>query len=213
MIRINLLPVRQVRRAQETRRHLVIMLIAIAVQLGAMYILYDGIERQVELVQRNVQTVQTQIDQLKTEVGDFDKLRGERDRLLSQRKVINELHRNRTGPVWMMRELSDILTEGKNPTVNEQEYDSLVRRDPSAGYNPRWNPRRLWIETISQKGKRLDITGRAKDHDDVAELLKRLSLSRYFARVQLQRNAQVVDGRLKLRVVQFSLSCDVNFKG
>ena len=213
MIRINLLPVRQVRRAQASRRQLAIIAAALIVQIGAMFFLYDAKESEVEQMQRRVQVVQAEIDRLKKEVGDFEKLRRQRDRLLKQRKVINELHKGRTGPVWVLRELSEILTPGKGPTVEKRDYEALVRRDPSAGYNVRWNPRRLWINGITEQRGKVSLVGKAKDHDDVAELLKRLNLSRYFQGVQLRRITQVRDNKLKLKVVKFSMACRVNYKG
>ena len=87
----------------------------------------------------------------------------------------------------------------------------MLRRDPNAGYNPRWNPRRLWIEQFNEKKQKISIRGKAKDHDDVAELLKRLTLSRYFENVQLKRNVQTRDGKLGLKVIRFTLSCVANY--
>jgi len=211
MIRINLLPVRQVKKQQARRRQLVIFGAVLLTQFVVMFLLYEAKSGEIEQKERSAAGIQTEIDRLKQEVGDFDKLKEQRDRLVAQRKVINSLYAGRTGPVAMLRELSDILSVGKGPTVDQTEYEELLRRDPNAGYNPRWNPRRLWIKRLDERNKRINILGMAKDHDDVAELLKRLTLSRYFKDVQLQRDDQVMDQTLGLKVIRFTLSCAVKY--
>lgn len=211
MIRINLLPVRQVRKVQARRRQLGIFAVVLLAQCAVMFFLYEQKAGQIEERRRAITVLQGEVEQLKAQVGDFDKLKEQRDRLLSQRKVINSLHAARTGPVAMLREISDILSPGKGPTLSQEEYEELIRRDPNAGYNPRWNPRRLWIERLDERNHQVNIAGKAKDHDDVAELLRRLSLSKYFTDVQLQRNQLDKDDKTGLTVVRFTLNCKVNY--
>lgn len=211
MIRINLMPVRQVRKVQARRRHFAVLGAVLVVELIALFIIHEEQAGALEERRRAVSALQAEIEKLKTEVGDFDKLKQQRDQLVAQREVINSLQKGRTGPVALLRELSGLLSVGKGPTVDQASYEALLHRDPGAGYNPRWNPRRLWIERIDEARKQLTILGKAKDHDDVAELLKRLSLSKYFANVQLKRDDQMFDDRLKLRVVRFSLTCAAKY--
>ena len=111
----------------------------------------------------------------------------------------------------MMREMSDILTKGKGPTVDQTQYETLLRRDPNAGFNPRWNPHRLWIIGFSEQGSNIHITGKAKDYDDVAEFNKRISLSKYFTNDFLERNDQILDSTLGLKLVKFSLRCRTTY--
>lgn len=210
MIRINLLP-RTQRKVRVGQRQLVIFLVLLVVELGAMIFLYIGKSTEVDKKKRVVAGLQEEIQKLKKEVGDFDSLKRQRDGLLAQRDVISKLQKARTGPVWTMLELSNILSIGKGPKVDEASYKELINRNPNADFNSRWDPRRLWLTFIDEKAGVLKITGRAKDHDDVAELLKRLNLSEYFTGVSLQRNQQVQDKGLGLKVVQFSLSCRIKY--
>lgn len=211
MIRINLLPVRQSRRVQAGTRQIAVFIILTLVAVGVMFFLYETKSSEVEDRQRVVNTLKRDISRLKKQVGDFNRLKMQRNRLLQQRKVIEQLHAARTGPVHMLRELSDILSEGKGPTVNQQRYEKILRRDPTAGFNPRWNPRRLWIEKLDEEKGSLSLSGKAKDHDDVAELLKRLTLSEYFTNVQLSRNDQVNDKQAGFKVVRFKLTCNTTY--
>lgn len=211
MIRINLHPVRQIKKVQAGKRQLLLLGLIVAVELGIMAIFYSWTSGQVEEKQATAAGLRLRIDKLKKEVGDFDQLKAQRERLIAQRNIINQLQRARTGPVSMMREMSEILSKGKGPTVDQSEYEMLLRRDPNAGYNPRWNPDRLWIEGFSEQGGRVAISGRAKDYDDVAEFNKRVSLSRYFADDFLEKNEQTFDRALGMKVVRFKLRCKVTY--
>ena len=211
MIRINLLPVRQVRKVQAGQRQLMIFALALMAAFAIMFIVYEMMASEVERRARAVRALDSEIAQLKKEVGDFDRLKNQRDQLLAQARVINELHAGRSGPVRMLRELSDILSTGKGPTVDRDQYQKLLARDRGAGFNPDWNPRRLWIDSLDEKSRAVAISGAAKDHDDVAELLKRLTLSQQFVDVQLGRNDQAMDPKGGFRVVRFSLSARVKY--
>ena len=209
MIRINLLPVRQVKKFQAGQRQLLIFTAFLIAEAIAIFAIHQWKSGELEVRKREVRNLEAEIEQLKKQVGDFDQLKQQLDRLISQRNVINSLQKGRIGPVWVMRELSDILTAGKGPTVDQKAYMALLRTNPSAGFNPRWNPNRLWIDRYTESGGRIAISGKAKDYDDVAEFSKRLELSKYFAEEFLERNEQMMDAALGTQVVKFSLRARV----
>ncbi|MCA9664485.1 MAG: PilN domain-containing protein [Myxococcales bacterium] len=211
MIRINLLPVRQVKKVQMGQRQLLLFVLLFAVEIVAMFFLYNMASDEVAEKNRIVAGLTTEIDALKKEVGDYDRLQAQRQRLIAQRNIINQLNSARTGPVWLMREMSSILSANGRPTYDQKAYDEKVRRNPSSRINRNWNPRRLWIEQFNERRRSLEIIGKAKDYDDIAEFHKRLNISKYFDNVQLKRNDQVVDGRLGLKVVRFSMTATVKY--
>ena len=209
MIRINLLPVKQVKKVQAGQRQLAIFAIGLLAMVALMFFLYQLQMGVVDEKQRKVNLLDTVISQLKKDVGDYNSLKARHDELMAQKKTIEDLQKGRTGPVWIMRELSDILTPGKGPTINQREYEELLRTNPNAGYNPRWNPHRLWLTKITERGGMVRLVGNAKDYDDVAEFNKRINLSRFFKDDFLERNSQAMDKDLKQRVVVFSLRARV----
>ncbi|MFH1129854.1 MAG: PilN domain-containing protein [Pseudomonadota bacterium] len=210
MIRINLLP-RTHRKVRVGQRQLLIFLILIVVELAAMVFLYMNRAAEIDKRQLKKAGLTAEVQRLKKDLGDFDELKRQEKRMNAQREVVKKLQRARTGPVWLMRELSDILSAGKGPTINEMHRKKLIRDDPNADYNPNWDTRRLWLTSLKEKKGVVDIFGKAKDHDDVAELLKRLRLSEYFKEVMLKQDSQVMDGNLGLKLVQFSLRCRVTY--
>ena len=213
MIRINLLPVRRAAQAQTAQRQLIAFAAVFLALIGILFFLHDMQVTELGDKQREVRELEADIAKLKSEVGDFDRLKQQRDTLLSQRKVINDLQAQRSGPVRLMRELSDIMSVGKGPTVDQAKYEQLLRRDASSGYNPNWNPRRMTLTELKEKNGGLEIRGNARDHDDVAEFMRRLMLSIHFDDVQLHRNDQVEDAKSKAKLVKFSLSCKAKALG
>lgn len=205
MIRINLLPVKQVKKVQAGQRQLLIFGLAVVVELALMFLFYQMQASEVQIQRQNATLLESEIDKLKQAVGDFDRLKKTHGQLKAQEKVISDLQKGRTGPVLMLRELSEILSPGKGPTIDRDLYEKLLRDSPYAGYNTRWNPHRLWLEELVEKRGLVRIKGMAKDYDDVAEFNKRLNLSRYFSNDFLERNDLVVDPKYKQKVVRFSV--------
>ena len=210
MIRINLLPVKQRKKAEAGRRQLIVFAIAALVQVGVMVLLYEMVSGEVEERQAKVNLLKNDIDRLKKQVGDYDALTSQREQLKQQREAIRALQSGRTGPIDMLRELSSILSVGGGPTIDEKEYQRLIKigRKP---INQNWNPRRVWITKVDEKNRAVKLTGLAKDHDDVAELLRRLTLSTYFANVELARNDLVADASVGSKLVRWSLTCNVMY--
>ncbi len=211
MIRINLHPVRQMKKVLEGRRQLLVFVLGLVAEIAFVLVLYSWKTSELEEKKQQVNLLQNQLTKLKSEVGDFNQLQQQRDRLLAQRQIIKTLEKARTGPVWVMRELSNILTPSKGPTVDQETYEILLRQDPNAGFNPRWNPERLWIESFTETGGRVELLGKAKDIDDVAEFNKRLHLSKYFSNDFLERNARTKDPHLGISVVSFKIYCNINY--
>jgi hypothetical protein len=111
-----------------------------------------------------------------------------------------------------MRELSDILTKGKGPTLNKEAYEELLRRDPNAGFNPNWEPKRTWLISYTEKDKVVVLRGGAKSDEDVAEFLKRLKLSAFFSDVYWQQTQPQVESKANnVSYVTFDVTCRVNY--
>jgi type IV pilus assembly protein PilN len=103
--------------------------------------------------------------------------------------------------------MSEILSPGKGPTFDRVTYEETLRRDPNAGFNASWDPRRVWMEGYSEDQKHVRIRGAAKSNEDVAEFLKRLNSSVFFSEVNLDSTSQVSGHGIKF--VDFSLSANV----
>ena len=211
MMRINLIAAKRARRRDAGDRALGIMGGAVLVAAGLMVVVTIQAESELGRLVRANNAVKDDIERLKAELGDYDKVKAERQELLKQQKTIDALKTGRTGPVYVMRELSEILTAQKGPTFDRVSYEDRLRRDPNVGFNSGWDPRRAWLETFEEVQRKVHIHGSARTNEDVAEFLKRLQLSVFFAEVAPESTTQVGDatGGGGAKHVTFNLSARV----
>jgi len=203
VIRINLLPTRRAKRQGAGQRQFLVMGLAILATIGLVVFFHLQATNELEKAKHDNTILQADVARLKTELGDYDKVRGQREELLRQRKTIQSLETGRTGPVYLLRELSEILSPGKGPTFDRVTYEETLRKDPNAGFS-NWETKRAWLESYTEDNMNVKLRGSAKSNEDVAEFLKRLNSSVFFKEVNLDATAQASKGSVKF--VNFGLS-------
>ena len=212
MIRINLLPVKAAQRRASGVRQVLIAGVVVLVSLTAAVATHIWAKQQLTEKREQARRLSDAIARLKQEVGDYEQIRARREELIRQKKAIEKLQAARSGPTYLLRELSDILTKGKGPTVNKETYEELLRRDPNAGFNPNWEPKRAWIISYIEKDHAVTIKGGAKSDEDVAEFLKRLKLSAFFSDVYWQQTQPQTDSKINnVAYVTFDVAARVNY--
>ncbi len=209
MIRINLLPVKAAKKRATGQRQLILMAMIVIVVGVAVTIFHLADASELTTMQQDNKELKDAIAKLKGVVGDYEAVRNQKEKLVRQRDTIKRLQDSRGGPVFVLREVSEILTKDRGPTFDKDHYEELLRRDPNAGYNPSWDPRRVWIGSLHFGGGRLDLGAAAKSNDDVAEFMKRLELSVFFRDVSLSGTA--AQGGGAGRYYAFGIGTNVNF--
>jgi type IV pilus assembly protein PilN len=211
MIKINLLPVKAAKRREQGQRQLLIGVVVFSATLVGLIVFHGTQVAHINEIREHNQQLSKDIAKLKAELGDYDVIKAQRDELIRQRDAIKRLQANRGGPTYMMRELSDILTPGKGPTFNKEQYEEAIKRNPNAGFNPNWDTRRAWLISYSENNHNVKIKGGAKSDEDVAEFLKRLKVSAFFSDVNWQQTKPEVDTKLNVSYVTFDVTCRVNY--
>jgi type IV pilus assembly protein PilN len=206
VIRVNLLPTRRAKRQEAGQRQFLVMGLAILATIGLVVFFHLQATNELEKAKHDNTILQADVARLKSELGDYDKVRAQREELLRQRKTIQSLETGRTGPVYLLRELSEILSPGKGPTFDRVTYEETLRKDPNAGFS-NWETKRAWLESYTEENMHVKIRGSAKSNEDVAEFLKRLNSSVFFKDVNLDATAQASKGAVKF--VNFGLSTTV----
>jgi type IV pilus assembly protein PilN len=210
VIRINLIAARKVKRRDPGEKQLAFMGLSVLGAIVAMVFAYLTSQSRLDEVTRDNDAVRAEIDRMKAELGDYDKIKDQRQDLLKQQKTIQALQAGRTGPLYLMRELSEILTTGKGPTFDRASYEDRLRRDPNIGFNTSWDTRRVWLDSFEEAQGKVRIRGSAKTNEDVAEFLKRLQLSIFFSDVTPESTTQVSEttlgNNLSVKHVTFNLT-------
>jgi type IV pilus assembly protein PilN len=209
MIRINLLPEakRQVSTGGGAQIWGVIYVLASfawAVVLLLVYLNYKG-----RLEEQNIKNgeLQSQIDRAKSQSENIGDVEASLAKSRQLEEVVSGLQNARQGPARVLMELSSILSEGGGPTVKPDVLDTMRRENPLAVYNPGWDVRRLWLSKFEEANRKCKISGSGKTNEDVAEFLRRLTLSEIFDKVTLQGTGTATQGDLS--TVTFNLTCEV----
>lgn len=169
MIRINLLPVKELTAEVGRRQELVIasLILGLTVALAAtlyvfqFYRLY-GLGTEVDSLKKEIEPLNVQLK----EVGDLQ----QKVKALEQKiKVIDDLTKKKVGPVKVLESLS-LAT-----------------------------PSRLWLTEFKENGGNLTVSGLAVDNQTVADFLKALSTFAYFNNVDLIETTQVEEQGVPLK--------------
>lgn len=216
MIRINLLPEakRSAGGGAGSQAWGTLYLVAALVWCGALAINYINETSQLNQHEAENNELDAQIKRVKGGSGNLDEIQAKLDRSKQLENVVTELLDARQGPARVLMELSQILSPNAGPTVDPKRLEALRRNNPQAGFTPGWDTRRLWITEFSEKQRSCAIAGVGKNNEDVAEFLRRLSLSELFDGVTLHKTAaESVKGAgpSGALMIAFDLTCSVKY--
>lgn len=212
MIRINLLPSKTVKRKSRGEVEILVLLLVLLVEGVIIYLLYSSVSGKVDDQKRENDIKQAKISSIKEDIKDHDQIKAELAEIDAREKIIQELIAGRTGPVQMLMELSFILGQGGGPTVDKEEYQQLLKRDPSAGYNPEWDSRRLWLTQFKEADREVEMSGQAMSNEDVGEFLRRLKLSKYFFGEVLIKTAEIKVPGSGVPIVAWNIKCKIRYQ-
>ncbi len=149
MMRINLLPHRQIKRAERQRQFGLMALMA-AVAAGAVVFAgwtYLGAKKDSQ-IERNGR-LELAIGQLDKEIADIKDLKDQISNVLERKQIVENLQTNRSQSVVILDELSRQLPEG------------------------------LYLKSIKQQGNLITLEGVADTNARVATLVRNLSVSNW----------------------------------
>jgi len=155
MIRVNLLPVKQIKAEVSRRRDLIIG--GTALGFTALIILgaYIYQSYRISKLQNEIATARGEIKALDVRVKEFGELQKKLKDFESKHRIIEDLNQRKAGPVHVMESLSAAT------------------------------PPTLWLTEFKETGGKLVITGLAVDNQTVANFLKALATFHYFKDVEL----------------------------
>lgn len=199
MIRINLLPVREAEKKKSGRQLLVLGAVLVLAQVAVLFFIQSEASDSLVEVRRNNNEIKKQIEDLKTRTSAVADLQRQQAELEQQKSVLDGLIEGQTGPVKMLDELSRMLTPIEDPKLKLEVQQR--------GWNPDWDPKRLWIDGFVEGERSVKIAGHARTNEDLAEFLQRLGSSRHFVKIKLNVSESVEMPNLNdSKMVKFDLN-------
>lgn len=155
MIRINLLPKQEVRESRG-RGEFYIGLLAIISVFGVIMATHYSQMNSIEEVRREVKVTEKKIEGLKDVEEKVEEFKEKNKELERRIKVIADLEKKRSGPLYVMDSLSGSI------------------------------PEKAWIDELKSKGTSATISGVAWNEFTVADFMESLQESAYFKNVNLK---------------------------
>ena len=178
------------------------------VVLSAMYFVQSS---ELETVVQENKTLEARRDELQGKTRGLADVEARLEKSRRLEKVVQELERARRGPTRAVMELSRVLSSPGGPTINPAELERMRQQNPLAGFNESWDVRRLWITRFEEIDRECKIAGMGRSNEDVAEFLRRLTLSEIYDGVTLQRTRAASDPDTGLQMVGFDVTCKVKY--
>lgn len=211
MIRINLLPQKREARRDAGQGWLVAVMLVVAAEVVVLG-LYHQFKLQELAKQKQVNSELTnQISQIEATVKNHAEVKKKLEVLRAREEAIRKLQTARSGPTAVLLELSKLLTMGRGPSISPEELMQKKKDNPQDVHNVSWDARRLWLMSFREEQRVVKLEGLARDGEDVSELARRMSLSKYFTDVMLLPAQRVVETETKLDVVKFQLQAKVRY--
>jgi type IV pilus assembly protein PilN len=144
MIHINLLPVRQEKKREVGRQFLVVVGGSLFMALLGNWIWYDGLASEEKKNAQRLAATQARIAELEKVIGEVNNINARKKDVLAKLSILNDLRKQRTGPVRMLDALATAI------------------------------PKKVWLTGFDEKANAVKMTGRAVSHEDVAEFMRAL---------------------------------------
>ena len=176
MLRINLLPVRQIKKRAKARNQLIAMIAAfccLLVFLGLIGVLQSGM---INSLNDQIARLNKQKDEFKPILAQIETMKKQKEELERKTAIINKL---RAESSLTVRLLDDVARNVDN--------------------------KRLWLDSLSQQGPTLSLTGVALDNETVAQFMDKLKSSEFIVDVNLANSSlKVIAGR---NLKSFVMTC------
>jgi len=147
MIRVNLLPHREIRRKQQQQQFFIMLGVVVAIGAGIWFAVHVYLEDQFNnQVSRN-KYIQSEIEKLDKQIAEIQKLKDQTAALLARKQVVETLQATRSEVVHLL--------------------DQMVRQLPDGVY----------LKSLKQTGTRVMITGLTQSQARVSTLMRNLEAS------------------------------------
>ena len=156
MIKINLLPVRAIKKKESIRQQISIGVLTLVLAFITIGYFHISIAREITSTQDKVTEVNEEIRTYKKVLKEIKVFKEKKKILIKKIKIIEKLEQNRKGPFNLFAELSDVI------------------------------PERAWLESLSEKNSQVEIRGVASDNKTIAGFMTRIENSEAFQGVELK---------------------------
>ena len=183
MIKINLLPFRAARKRENVRRQVSVYFLCILFLFCTMGYLHVSLGGQLSQLKAREDVLQKELKPYAAVTREIARLKRDREDLDKKLKVIENLEKQRVGPVLILVDIAQAVP-----------FD------------------RLWLDSVVETSERLSLQGTAMDNHTVARFMTRLENAPHIKAVDLDRTTLKYFPEYKRRASNFVITCKTDFK-
>lgn len=192
MIKVNLLPVKQAKKARKAIMPskielpvgwLVIGVAFLIINIAGAYLYHRTLQAKADGIQQEILEVEQAIARLKIDIRNVSEAKKKKEQLQQKINIIDTLKKGQTGPVRLLDQLSQSL------------------------------PPKLWLLDMSENGTKIQMNGVAFGDEEIALFMKNLEKSPYFHSVELSHVTTERRSGFKADLKGFQLSCNIRYTG
>ena len=184
MIRINLLPIRQLKKKQRVRNEVFVFLASLALLLVILALVGFGLANKISGLKTDLAQLQQKKAAYQPILKKIDKLKRDKEILEAKVQAIKTLQMESQVPVRVL--------------------DEVANRTPS---------NRMWLKSLHHAGSSLKLDGIALDNEVIAQYMNDMNDSLYFSNADLIGSSQTVVAKTKLKSFSLNLTVSSPEKG
>ncbi|MFH0812818.1 MAG: PilN domain-containing protein [Pseudomonadota bacterium] len=156
MIKINLLPRKEIKKKAALTEQGTIAIVSIVVVLVVLVFLKVNVKGKVAEIDRQIGSVKSELEKLKKNEAEIEDLKASEQILQQKIDVIKQLEARKSGPVRMLDEIATKI------------------------------PGKMWLTDLKSQGALLTLDGVAIDNETIAQFMTNLENSDQFDNVELK---------------------------
>ncbi len=170
MLRINLLPVKEIKQRAAAKQQLTVFGLAFAGLLVVLILAVLMLNGQISSLKSEIEELEAKKTALAKILQQIEQLKKKKDEVEKQTALIEDLEKSSALTAHLLNEVANL-------TPNE----------------------RLWLTSLNQTGASMNLSGMALDNQTVAEFLEKLRGSKYISSVRLANSSLAVYAGRSLR--------------
>ena len=176
MIRINLLPHRELRRKQQQKEFFIVLGVVVVLGATVWFATHTYLSGQLDEQNGRNTYLEQEIAALDKQIEEIKKVQEQTTALLQRKKIVESLQANRAETVYLL--------------------DQLVRQLPDGVY----------LKSVQQKGSKVAVNGFAQSNARVSTFMRNLESSPYLEKPSLVEIHAITDKSTRLSEFSLSVS-------
>ena len=198
MIKINLIPFRDIEKKENIRRQVTIAILSVILVMMAMAYYYMHLRNTIVDMTAKIESTKIELAAAEKEAKKVDKIKQELNKLNTKIQVIKTIEANRKASIKLLDHMTIMVDEQTSAVESGPSQDEIGKP-----------VKRLWFTSFQANGPNLNINGIALDSKTVADFMTRLEVSKTYNNVTLNTLKKESINNLNLK--SFVITCQKTF--